>query len=171
MMKFGKVISTKIETVKGVKKRLVKFLGLGKADFQEHIEFSPAGIDSNPIKDMVAVYGPTGENGKSAVLGYINRNQLAEAGEIRLYSQNSFGAVQFYIYVKKNGTVEFNGNADNLVRYTPLNTGLQNQATAINAELTKIAAAIAAIVPGLYTPTPVQVNITQSKITEMKTTA
>jgi hypothetical protein len=51
---------------------------MGKSDVRECIEVSPYGIDSNPIKDMIALYGPTGENGKDVIIGYLNKNRTAE---------------------------------------------------------------------------------------------
>lgn len=165
-MNYVKTISTSKDTLL---RRVIKFLRYGKSDVQTSLQVAPAGIDSSPVKDMFALYGETDEKGKTAVMGYINKQQLAEDGEVRIYSQNSSGDLQTYLWVKKNGTMEFGGAVHNLVRYTPLNAGLQSEVNKINVELGKIAVALNAIVPGSYTVVPVSVDISASKIDELKT--
>jgi hypothetical protein len=118
-MKVAKVISNRILGLK----RLIKFFGLGKDDVQEIIQISPFGIDSVPIKDMVAVYSETSVKGESVLVGYINKSLVAQSGDFRTYSVNSSGEVQFYIWQKNNGTAEIGGNVDNMVRYSPLKDG------------------------------------------------
>lgn len=165
-MKTSKVDSNRI--VVGIK-RLIKFIGLGSKDVQEVRQLAPFGIDSAPIKDMVAVYSETGVKGESVVLGYFNRSLLADSGEFRTYSVDSNGEVKFYIWQKKNGTCEIGGNTHNLVRYTPLNSGLQAFITDLKAELLLIQTGIIAG-GGTYTPTPtLGININGSKIDEIKT--
>jgi len=163
---FVTTISTSKDTLL---RRVIKFLRYGKSDVQTSFQFAPAGIDSSPIKEMIALYGETDEKGKTAVMGYINKQQLAEDGEVRIYSQNASGDLQTYVWVKKDGTMEFGGVAHNLVRYTPLNTGLQAEVNKINTELGKIAVVLNSIVPGSYTVVPVTVDISASKINELKT--
>ena len=62
-MNLVKVISSEIDNTK---RRIVKFLRYGKSDVQTSFEAMPFGIDSSPTKDMIAIYAPTGENGKRA---------------------------------------------------------------------------------------------------------
>lgn len=166
MLGLVKIISTEADKLK----RLVaKFYYRGPKDVQTSHQIAPYGIDSNPIKDMIAVYGETNVDGNTVILGYINKNVLAEPGETRVFATDASGGLKGYVWLKKTGIAEIMGNTDNAVRYTPLNTGLQNQNTAINAELTKIATALNGLVPGIYVPQPVSINISQSKITEIKT--
>jgi hypothetical protein len=132
------------------------------------LEISPFGDDSNPIKGMAAVYAETAESGESIIIGYINENQIAAAGEKRLYSLDATGAVSFYMHFKNNGTAEIGGTANNLVRYTPLNAALQQQVIDINAQLAAIAAGIASA-GGTYTPTPLTLDVSGAKIEEIKT--
>ena len=115
-MNIVKVISTRISE----SKRLIKFLRLGKSDVQENYEVSPFGFDSNPIKDMVAVYSQTSEIGNSVIIGYINKNQISEIGESRIYSTDADGLLKFYVYLKNDGTAEIGGNTDFMVRYSEL---------------------------------------------------
>lgn len=165
-MKTGKVDNNRV--VAGIK-RLIKFIGLGTKDVQEIRQITPFGIDSAPIKDLVAIYGETSIKGEPVVLGYLNRSLLADKGEIRTYSVDENGALKFYIWHKKDGTCEMGGNTHNLVRYTPLNSGLQDFITDLKAELLLIQAGIIAG-GGTYTPTPtLGININGSKINEIKT--
>lgn len=149
-------------------KRTIKFRRLGKNDIQTSDEALPYGIDSNPIKDMVAVYAETGEKGKTVIIGYINKKQVAEVGETRLFSTNSSGVLQNYIWLKANGNIEVGGNTDNMVKYSPLNTAMQTLIANINIQLTAISVGIASA-GGSYTPTPLTLDITGAKIDKVKT--
>lgn len=148
--------------------RFIKLLRKGKNDVQETYEIAPFGIDSNPIEKMAALYMETEEKGKTVVVGYVNKGQLAEPGETRLYSVDGDGGLKFYAWLKADGTMELGGVADNLVRYAALNTALQNEVNLLNIELTKIATAINALAPGAYVVAPVTVNIAPAKINEIK---
>lgn len=127
------------------------------------------GDDSSPLKDMVAVYSSTGESGEAIIVGYFNKNQIAQPGEKRMFSLKEDGSLSFAVHLKNDGTCEVGGNADNLVRYAALNTALLAEKDLINAELTKIAFAINSLAPGSYTPTPITLNLIQAKIEEIKT--
>jgi len=116
-MNLVKVDSTKLDDVK---RRVIKFLRLGKSDVQTSLEIAPYGIDSNPIKDMVALYSPTGENGKTCIIGYINKNLKAEPGEFRTFATDDQGNERFYTWMKKDGTIEIGGDTDNAVKYSEL---------------------------------------------------
>jgi hypothetical protein len=176
-MQLAKTISTNIDSLK---RRVVKILRFGLADTLTPIQVAPYGVDSVPIKDMVAVYSETSEKGKSVIVGYLNKNALAGVGEHRTFSTDANGALKFYIWQKANGTCEMGGNIHNLVRYTPLDLGLQTEVGLINQNLTAIAANLGllnayvnGLVPGTvptpYTPTAVSVNISAAKINELKT--
>jgi hypothetical protein len=167
MIVFGKIISTKFDDLK---QRLIKITRYGKSDIQEAVEVSPYGIDSNPIKNKIAIYAPSSSNGKTVIIGYIDKDKLAEVGEMRIFSTNASGVLKAYTWYKNDGTQELNGNADNLVRWSALNTALQNQIAQQQAELVKIAAAFNAIIPGLYVPGTMSLNITPAKITDLKST-
>lgn len=132
-------------------------------------ECSPFGLDSNPINDSVAIFCQTETSSEPVIIGYIQKNRIAEPGEMRLYSVDEQGNQKNYIWLKKDGNIEVGGNADNLVRYSKLDLGLQNEATLINTELGKIAAVLNSLAPGSYIPTPVIINISQSKCDKVKT--
>lgn len=164
-MNLTKVLSTDFN---GLKQRIIKILRLGNTDVQTAKEASSYGVDSNPIAEMRAIYARTSDNSETFIIGYINKNQLAAVGEMRLYSTDANGALKFYTWLKNDGTYEMGGNADNAVRYAKLNTALEEEVNKINTELGKIATAIAAV-GGTYTVAPVSVDISAAKIDEIKT--
>lgn len=165
MINLIKVISSELDSFS---RRVVKFLRLGLSDTRTSLEAAPYGIDSNPVKDMIAIYLQTGVKGKDVVVGYINKNQVAEIGESRIYSTDSSGTLKFSIHLKNDGTCEVGGSSHNLVRYTPLNDGLQDFVTFVNQQLGLIATGIAAG-GGSYTPGSASIDISDSKIDEIKT--
>jgi hypothetical protein len=145
-------------------KRVIKFLefGVKTAD-----ECTPFGIDSNPIADMVAIHANTSNNSESVIIGYINKNQLAGAGETRLFSVDANSALKSYVWLKNDGKLQLNGNDYTAVRFTPLKTGLTNQDALINAELIKIQTAITSL-GGVYVPSNVITNIDNSESQDVK---
>lgn len=118
-MQLTRVISTQLDNLN---RRLVKVLRFGRSDVQTPFQALPHGVDSNPVKDWLAVYSETTEKGKPVIIGYINPDQLAEVGGTRIYSTDSDGAVQFAIYLRADGTCEVGGDTDNMVRYSELET-------------------------------------------------
>lgn len=154
MINLVKVLDSSIDLLN---RRLVKVLRLGKSDIQTPFSVSSYGVDSNPIKDMIAVYSDTGEKGKTVIIGYINKNQLADKGELRLFSTDEAGLLKKYIWLKNDDTIEIGGDIDNMVRYSAL-------ATAFNTMLTDLNAARSA----LSLP-PSTADISTAKIDEIKT--
>lgn len=179
MLNLVKVISTRI--VDG-KSRFVKFLRYGKSDIQESVEAVAFGIDSNAPEDIIAVYAPTGEKGKTVIIGYLNVLQEAEPGEFRNYSVDAAGALAFYTWLKADGTMEIGGNVDNMVRYSALETAFNQLKTDFDALVntynahTHITTATvgATPTPGVIAPTtstgaPTSADISPAKIEEIKT--
>jgi len=126
------------------------------------------GDDSQPLKNMTAIYSPTAVNSEPVIIGYINTNQVAKEGEKRIFSQSLDGSLSFAIHLKTDGSCEIGGNVDNAVRYQALSTSLASSDTLLNAELAKIATAIG-LLGGVYTVAPVTTNISSSKIDQIKT--
>lgn len=154
--------------------RVMKVLGMNGAATADHV--TPFGDDSVPVQGMDAIYAETASDELPIIIGYINTNAMAAEGEKRLFSLtkviNIDGSINyvesFYTWHKNDGTYEIGGNTDNAVRYSALNTALQNEITALNSELTKIQLAITSL-GGTYTRLPVSLNITAAKINEIKT--
>ena len=145
---------------------IVKGYRLGKSDVRTGHNANPSGIDSNPIKDMKAVYLQSEITGRPVIVGYINPS-LAEVGELRLFSTDADGEVQNYVWLKNDGKIQFGGSGDNLISYADLNAAIQEAVVDINAELVKIAAGIATG-GGSYTPEPLSVDLSASKINELE---
>lgn len=133
MLNITKVISTSFDDLQ---RRIIKVLRKGKSDVQTPIEASPFGIDSNPIKDMIAVYGQTEEKGKTVIIGYIDKNKLAASGETRLYSIDNNGNLKTYVWLKNDGTMEIGGNTKHMVRYEELQTAFNQLKQDLNTFIT-----------------------------------
>jgi hypothetical protein len=135
-MQLIKVISAEFNSIK---QRVVKILRYGKSDIQTGLESGPYGLDSNPIKDMIAVYGKTESKGQTIIVGYLNKNQLAATGEFRTFSTDADGNLKFYIWQKADGTCEIGGNTDFMVRFNKANEvvqELQDDITALKQAFT-----------------------------------
>ena len=126
------------------------------------------GDDSQPLKNMTAIYSPTAVNSEPVIIGYINTNQVAKEGEKRIFSQSIDGSISFAIHLKTDGSCEIGGNVDNAVRFNALQSSLASSDTLLNAELAKIATAIGSL-GGVYTVATVATDISSSKINEIKT--
>lgn len=161
MISFSKFKEAIIESGKRILK--VEQFGVKTAD-----EVAPFGIDANPLKDMVAIYSDTTNASESVILGYINKNQLASSGEVRLYSLDSNKALKSFIWLKNDNTIEFNGNTYSMVRFEPLQSGINAKDNLINVELGKIATVLNSLAPGSYTPLPISTNITTAKNEDLK---
>ena len=158
-----KIISTSINALN---QRVAKFFRFGRSDVQSSLVSAPYGVDSNPVKDMVALYSSTGKDGKTVIIGYINKNSIANIGELRLFSTNSDAEEQNYIYLKNDGIIEVGGNTDNLVRFSDLKVAFDLFVNNFNTH-THLSSA-----PGTPTPPPVvpsTANIDSAKINEIKT--
>ncbi len=166
------VKSTSIED--GV--RIVKVLRYGKDDVQEAEQVAPFGIDSNPIKNMSAIYADTAVKGEPVLIGYINEKQLAKVGETRLFSTDEKGNLKTYLWLKNDGTIEIGGNSDNMVRYSKMAEAFEQLRSDFNAFVNLFNSHIhtGGTISGSTgtTATPGSgstADITESKIDEIKT--
>lgn len=173
-MNITKVISS---TIDSFNRRVVKVLRFGKSDVQTAVEAGPFGVDSNPIKDMEAIYMPSATKGKTVIVGYINKKQLAEPGEVRHYSTDDSGVEKFYTWLKKDGTMEIGGNTDNMVRFSELQTAFNQLKSDFNDLVIKFNTHVhpgvtAGGASTLVTATPgtaSAADISDAKIDEIKT--
>jgi hypothetical protein len=161
-MNLVSVLSTSVDSLK---RTVVKFIRMGRDDVRTSLQGAPYGIDHNPIKDMIAIYGETSKNGQTVIVGYINQNAKAGVGELRLFSTDASGTEKMYVWLKANGTLELGGSADNVVKYAALNSALAALQTQIQTELGKIAIATS----GAYVPGVLNINISASKVAQLKT--
>lgn len=148
----------------------------GKNDVLTSIEASPYGVDSNPVKDMIAIYAETKTG--SAIIGYMNVHQLAAVGEMRTYSTDADGVLKFYIWQKADGTCEIGGNTDNMVRFSKMAESVNE----LKNDLTTLKAAFNSWTPvpndggaalktsaATWSGTSLQKDINAAKIGEIKT--
>lgn len=163
-MNLATIISTEINNLS---QRVSKFLRFGLKDVQTALQTAPYGVDSNPIKDMIAVYGATSEKGKPVIIGYINKNQLADVGEMRIFSTDANGVVKTFIFLQNDGIMEIGGDVDNMVRFSDLETGFNQLKSDFNAFLVHVHGV--AGTPPVPPATPSTASIAASKIDEIKT--
>jgi hypothetical protein len=161
MITFSKYFESTIQQGK----RILKVLQFGAKTANESMPF---GIDSQPIKGMTAIYADTSNNSESVIIGYINTNQLSNAGETRFYSVDENNVLKSFLWLKNDGTLELNGNTYTAVRFEPLQSGINAKDNLINIELGKIAAVLNSLAPGSYTVTPISTNITTAKSEDVK---
>lgn len=179
MLSIVKVFSTEFDKAK---RRIVKFLKLGKEDVQTSIEASPFGVDSNPHANLRAIYAPTGVKGKTVIIGYINTDQVAEVGEHRMFSTDTDGNLIFEARMRNDGTFEIGGSVDNLIRFAKMQAAFNELRGDLNALITAYNSHIhittatvgATAVPGIITPTvatgtPSAADMSDAKIEELKT--
>lgn len=161
--------------------RVIKVICFGKLDVREASEVAPFGIDTNPIAGMQALYADTQSNGKPVIIGYVNNNQKAGPGEVRVYSVDSNGTEKFYAWMKSDGTYEIGGSDDNMVRFSKLKSEFNEMKGVLNDMVSKWNLFAVAYVPGSpsttglpaslsgSTITPSAANIDLAKITKVKT--
>ncbi len=158
------ILSTLKKAVITKLQRILTVNGVGAYDPRTAAESVPYGIDSSPIKDMVAVYGFTASDDDQVVLGYINKAALAAQGEIRLFSTDADGAFKFNVWLQANGDCLIGDSkipaayVDNFVKWNVLNTALQATILAINTNFATLS------VP------PVVLDISTAKTLKIKTT-
>lgn len=161
MITFSKVKEVLVEA--GIRVLKVTQYGAKTADV-----VSSFGDDSHPLKNMVAIYGETGENGENIILGYINKNQIAKEGEKRIFSLKPDGTLSFSIHLKNDGNCEIGGAEDFAIRYNKLNEALQQQLIqSLNQQLSAIASGISSA-GGTYTPQNISLDLTESRVDNIK---
>jgi hypothetical protein len=146
-------------------KLIIKSLTLKGASTAKQV--TPFGIDSNPLENWTAIYADTTNAGEAVILGYINKDYITKQGEIRIYSIGEDKAVKAYVYARKDGVLELNGSAYSGVRFQNLKTATDANDSLINAELTKIAAAIT-LLGGTYIVSNIATNLSNVESSTVK---
>lgn len=158
-------------------KRILKVRVYGKKDIRTANECAPWGIDSQPVSGTPAVYVGTTAAGVTLVVGYINKKQMAAAGEYRTYSTDENGNVVGYTWLKNNGTLLLNGDDDNAVRYSELEEAFNKLKDDHNDLVSKfnahvhvlsLTAGTGTAAPPANTGTPSTADITPAKINNIK---
>ena len=151
-----------LSRVKSATAEFVKILRYGKNDVQTSEQYLPAGIDSKPVNEQIAAQSETSDKGETVILGYHIESDKTNPGETRIFATDSDGVEVFSMYFKNDGTVEFGGNADNLVRFLQLDNSLQTFITDLNTKLGVAFTAVGGSWPGT------SLNISGAKIDEIK---
>ena len=144
--------------------RILKVLQYGPKTANE---CGPFGLDSSPLPEYTAIYAETSNVSESLIIGYIQKNQIAQQGEARLFSLDSKGLLKSEIFCKADGTIILNGGGFNSVRYESLNSELQKLKTDINTELLKVQTAITTL-GGTYANSPINLDLTTAKSDTIK---
>lgn len=165
MAQLVKILSTSFDKLKS---RVVKFTRFGLNDTQTATEVTAFGIDSNPLENMIAVYAETASKGDTVIIGYINKDQLAAPGEMRLFSKAANGDLKTFIWLKANGKIQLGGDADNAVRYSELKNTVDSINQFLNQQLPLIAAGISTG-GGSYSPSTANFDVSAAKIDEIQT--
>lgn len=165
--------------VKEVSKDFIKSLIYGKSDSRTAPQCLPYGIDSKPVKGAISVYCLTENKGKAVTLGYVKNSDITNAGENRIFATDENGNEVFSIHLKNDGTCEFGGNSDNMVRYSELEKGFNELKKNFNDFLSQqfaththpyMNASIPATTSVTTTiTTPSQASISDAKIDNIKT--
>ena len=130
-------------------------------------ECGPFGLDSSPLPEYTAIYSETANAGESLIIGYIQKNQIAQQGEARLFSLDSKGLLKAEIFCKADGTIILNGGGFSAVRYENLNSELQQLKTDMNTELLKVQTAITTL-GGTYANVPLNLDLITAKSDTIK---
>lgn len=178
MIRLVKFISTELDNAS---RRIVKYLRLGKRDVQTSPLAASFGSDCNPAGNLRAIYVETGVKGETYLVGFINRDLVAEVGENRQFSTDEDGNLIFEARMRNDGTYEIGGSVDNLARYSKLEesfnelkSDFNDHVTDYNGHIHPTTATVSTGSPGVLTPTtsqstPSAADITPAKIDELKT--
>lgn len=176
-MNIVRILSTRFDD----SKRLIsKFLRNGKDDVAESFTAEPFGLDSNPIKDIRAVFSKTESTADSVTIGFINEKKITKTGESRLFSTDENGELKIFVHLKNDGTIEFGGDVGNLTRFQELETAFNKLkddhnklVTAFNTHLHPTAAvgtpSPPTPVPNVIPAVPSTADMSGAKIDEFKT--
>lgn len=123
--------------------------------------FQPAGEDSQSLQGDYLIGVSISTAGGKAIVGFIDPANApkSEPGDVRRYSRNGAGAQVAEIWLKNDGSVtinnangwfdltaagviELNGDVDNAVRFSALESGFNTLRTELNALITAYNSAV-----------------------------
>ena len=118
-MRIGKFNSSSIENAF----RIIKSFIRSRIDVQTSNQCSPWGDDSHPLPNTDVVHSETANDETTVILGVIQKNQKTRPGEKRIFATDTDGNVVVDIWLKNDGTVEYDGTGDFLARFNELKSG------------------------------------------------
>ncbi len=162
MGRIGRWINAKIDTY---------ITGIIESRFDYNISarlYGPAGDDSPPLDDDRIALMKIDGSGKWIAVGVLMKSDSAEPGEKKLYSRDANGNVKAEIYLKKDGVMELNGNADFAVAFNDLKIQFNELKTAFNTHTHIYIPGTLATVPTATALPQSAADIDQAKISEVK---
>jgi hypothetical protein len=158
----GRVLQAIKETKRDVTVRVIKATMRAGENVLAEL-FGPAGDDSPPLPDDMGFFSDNSQTGGRSCLGSIDQVNEPEAapGERRLYARDSNGNPIVVVWLKGDGTLELNGDADNAVRYAALETAFNQLKTDFDNHSGHFW-------PANTSPAPSTADITGAKVDEVK---
>lgn len=122
MIEVGQVTGSEVtKFLDGEENARVVNAELSEPDDQETVELvSPSGDDSPPREGTTVYVINISDTWRVAIAVDDGVEPSVEPGEKKLYSYDDAGAVNAYIHLKNDGSVEVNGNGDFAVRFNQL---------------------------------------------------
>lgn len=122
----------------GTSNRIILQVEIETDDVKSVELLSSSGDDNNPATGCRVFVTDADTDGSYKIATAITDDLTPEVdpGEREIYSTDNPVTVKLArIKLDKLGNIELNGNADNAVSWTDLNTALQNMLTALNADI------------------------------------
>lgn len=116
-------------------------------DSKQAQEIAPYGYDAAPVAGLTALYLQTSKRSAPVFAGYVNTNQLAVPGEVRIFATDENGNEKCRIWLFGDRSIEIGGsgprghNTRHLTRFEDLNTSLAAWKEELDLQLTAIGAA------------------------------
>jgi phage gp45-like len=135
MPSLGTVTGQEIKTNRNgeVDVRLLQVQFSNERDIQTVQHFNPSGEDSAPINGDEVIVFEIGAAFKVAVATQDALAAVMGAGEKKLYSRDSGGAIAAFINLLAGGNLELNGNSRSAVGYDDLVTEFNELKSAFNS--------------------------------------
>lgn len=137
----------------------------GPADVKATAEAAPFGYDGSPIAGLNGLYLKTTNRSRAFFIGFINTNQKAQPGEVRIYATDARGNEVVKTWLHNSGDLEIGGtssvvNPNHLTQWEALKTALDNYFTVLNANVNTGITGLG----GLYvTPPPIVLEPAKAK--------
>ncbi len=163
----GQVIGREIKKNRdGSSDKLLLTVEITETDDIQTVELMrQAGEDTNPPDGSKVLILSVGDAWKIAVASDDGIVPSVNPGEKKLYSTNS-GAIQAFINLLADGTIEINGSTDFAVRFTALETAFNQLKSDLNSHVHSGVTAGGAST--MMPTTPSTADITPAKVEEVK---
>lgn len=129
------------------KMRIIIGVLMSPTDSKQAQEIAPYGYDAAPVAGLTALYLQTSKRSQPVFAGYVNTNQLAVPGEVRIFATDENGNEKCRIWQHSSGKIEIGGtgaagsNVNHLTQFETLNTSLAAWKSELDLQLTAIGAA------------------------------